>query len=156
MPRKRKVTARQILSDPKYNSILMASFINSLMRRGKKSVGEGILYDALDIVVERTGQDGVEVFQKAVDNVKPVIQVRPRRVGGQTYQIPVEVSPERRTALSIRWIIEYAKARNGKSMADKLAGELIDASRNEGGAVRRREDTHRMAEANRAFAHYRW
>lgn len=135
---------------------MMASFINSLMRRGKKSVGEGILYDALDIVVERTGQDGVEVFQKAVDNVKPVIQVRPRRVGGQTYQIPVEVSPERRTALSIRWIIEYAKARNGKSMADKLAGELIDASRNEGGAVRRREDTHRMAEANRAFAHYRW
>jgi len=156
MPRKRRVTGRQILPDPKYDSVLISTFINSLMRQGKRSVGERVLYRALDIVQERTGQDGLEAFQKAVENVKPVIQVRPRRVGGQTYQIPVEVPPERRSTLSIRWIIDYAKARSGKSMSEKLAGELIDASRNEGGAIRRREDTHRMAEANRAFAHYRW
>ena len=156
MPRKRKITARQVLPDPKYDSALVSTFINSLMRQGKRSVGERVLYDALDIVQEQTGQDALGAFQKAVENVKPVIQVRPRRVGGQTYQIPVEVPPERRTTLSIRWIIDYAKARSGKSMAEKLAGELVDASRNEGGAIRRREDTHRMAEANRAFAHYRW
>jgi small subunit ribosomal protein S7 len=155
MPRRRQVEKRQILPDPKHQNILVARFVNRLLKRGKKSVAEGIFYKAMDIIEKRTSQPGVDVFQKAVENVKPMVMVRSRRVGGANYQVPVEVRPDQRTSLSIRWLITFSQERSEKSMADRLAGELIAASNNEGGAVRRREDTHRMAEANRAFAHYR-
>jgi small subunit ribosomal protein S7 len=155
MPRRRQVIKRQILPDPKYHNIMVARFVNRLFRRGKKSVGEGIFYTAMEIIEKRTSQSGVEVFQKAIENVKPMVMVRSRRVGGANYQVPIEVRPDQRTSLSIRWLITFAQERSEKSMAERLAAELIAASNNEGAAVRKREDTHRMAEANRAFAHYR-
>ncbi|MSS71002.1 MAG: 30S ribosomal protein S7 [Candidatus Latescibacteria bacterium] len=155
MPRRRQVEKRQILPDPKYHNILVARFVNRLLRQGKKSIAEGIFYKAMDIVEKRTNQPGVDVFQKAVENVKPMVMVRSRRVGGANYQVPVEVRPDQRTSLSIRWLITFSQERSEKSMAERLAAELMAAANNDGGAVRRREETHRMAEANRAFAHYR-
>jgi len=156
MPRRREVTKREILPDPKYKNTLVAKFVNNVMRRGKKSVAEGILYGALDIIQERAKEDPLKLFEKSVGNVKPIIEVKSRRVGGATYQVPTEVRPERRTALAIRWLISYAKERSEKSMEEKLAAELMDAANNRGGAVKKREDVHKMAEANKAFAHYRW
>ena len=156
MPRKGVVTKREVAPDPKYKSVLAAKFINSLMKKGKKSVAQSILYDAFEIIRERTKQDPLELFKKAIENVKPVVEVKSRRVGGSTYQVPIEVRPSRSQALSIRWIITYARGRGEKTMAAKLAGELMDAANNRGAAVKKKEDTHRMAEANKAFAHYRW
>ena len=156
MPRRREVTKREILPDPKYKNTLVAKFVNNVMRRGKKSVAERILYGALDIIQERAKEDPLKLFEKSVSNVKPIIEVKSRRVGGATYQVPTEVRPERRTALAIRWLISYARDRSEKSMEEKLAAELIDAANNRGGAVKKREDVHKMAEANKAFAHYRW
>ncbi len=156
MPRKREVRKREILPDPKYHDKLVAKFINGLMRRGKKSVAERIFYRALDLIKEKIHSDPLKIFQQAMENVKPLIEVRPRRVGGATYQVPVEVRPERKTSLAIRWLISYAKQRPEKTMEEKLSAELIDAANNRGGAIKKREDTHKMAEANKAFAHYRW
>ena len=156
MPRKGLVTKREVTPDPKYGSMLSAKFINNLMKKGKKSIAQSIFYKSFDIIKERTKQDPLGVFQKALENVKPTVEVKSRRVGGSTYQIPTEVRPSRRQALSIRWIIRYAGERGEKTMASKLAGELIDASNSKGAAIKKREDTHRMAEANKAFAHYRW
>jgi small subunit ribosomal protein S7 len=156
MPRRREVTKREILPDPKYKNILVARFINKIMNRGKKSVAEGILYRALGIIQERAKEDPLKLFEKSVNNVKPIIEVKSRRVGGATYQVPTEVRQERRTALAIRWLITYAKERSEKSMEEKLAAELMDAANNRGGAIKKREDVHKMAEANKAFAHYRW
>jgi small subunit ribosomal protein S7 len=156
MPRRREVTKREILPDPKYKSTLVAKFINKIMNRGKKSVAEGILYRALGIIQERAKEDPLKLFEKSLNNVKPIIEVKSRRVGGATYQVPTEVRQERRTALAIRWLITYAKERSEKSMEEKLAAELIEAANNRGGAIKKREDVHKMAEANKAFAHYRW
>ncbi len=156
MPRKREVKKREVLPDAKYHDMMIAKFVNGLMRKGKKSLAEQIFYHALDIIKERTHADPVKTFGQALDNVRPMVEVRPRRVGGATYQVPVEVRPERKTALSIRWIVGYAKQRSEKTMEEKLAGELLDAASNRGAAVKKREDTHKMAEANKAFAHYRW
>ena len=156
MSRKRVISKREILADPKYNSSLAAKFINSLMRRGKKSVAQSILYDAMDIIREKTKDDPLGVFQKAMSNVKPIVEVKSRRVGGSTYQVPTEVKPSRSQALSMRWVISFSKARGEKSMAARLAGELMDAASGRGASVKKREDTHKMAEANKAFAHYRW
>ena len=156
MPRRREVTKREILPDPKYKNALVARFVNNIMKRGKKSVAEGIFYGAMDLIQKRTQEDPLKLFEKSVGNVKPVIEVKSRRVGGATYQVPTEVRPERRTALAIRWLISYAGERSEKSMQEKLAGELIDAANNRGGAIKKREDVHKMAEANKAFAHYRW
>ena len=156
MPRRYRPPRREVEPDLKYNSELVARFINRLMQRGKKSLAARIIYDAFDIIEERTQQNPLEVFRQAVENVTPALEVRPRRVGGATYQIPVEVRPERRTSLAIRWLVQTAQSRKGRPMAEKLADELIDASRNTGATVKKKEDTHRMAEANRAFAHYRW
>ncbi|MEW5723291.1 MAG: 30S ribosomal protein S7 [Thermodesulfobacteriota bacterium] len=156
MPRRREVPKRDIIPDPKYNSRLLAKFIQSLMRRGKKSTAERIMYRALDIIAEKTKEDPLKVFDKALEAVRPMVEVKSRRVGGSTYQVPVEIRAERRQALSIRWLISFAKSRGEKNMEAKLAGELLDASGGRGAAVKKREDTHRMAEANKAFAHYRW
>jgi small subunit ribosomal protein S7 len=156
MPRRREVPKREVLPDPVYNSQLVTKFVNVVMRAGKKTVAQGILYDALEIVRERSQDDPMKVFKRAIENVKPAVEVKSRRVGGSTYQVPVEVNPGRRLALSIRWIIANATARGEKSMKLKLAGELLDAAENRGGAIKKKEDTHRMAEANKAFAHYRW
>jgi small subunit ribosomal protein S7 len=156
MPRRREVTKREILPDPKYKNALVARFVNNIMERGKKSVAEGIFYGAMDLIQKRTQEDPLKLFEKSVNNLKPVIEVKSRRVGGATYQVPTEVRPERRTALAIRWLISYAGERSEKSMQEKLAGELIDAANNRGGAIKKREDVHKMAEANKAFAHYRW
>jgi small subunit ribosomal protein S7 len=156
MPRKGEVRKREILPDPKYHDLLIAKFINGIMRRVKKSSGEQIFYGALNLIEDRTHSDPVKVFKQAMDNVKPLIEVRPRRVGGATYQVPVEVRPARKTALSIRWIISFAKQRSEKTMEEKLSGELSDAANNRGAAIKKKEDTHKMAEANKAFAHYRW
>ncbi len=156
MPRKRLVTKREVTLDTKYESVLSAKFINNLMKKGKKSIAQSIFYKSFDIIKEKTKQDPLGVFQKALENVKPTVEVKSRRVGGSTYQVPTEVRPSRRQALSIRWIIKYAGERGEKTMAAKLAGELIDASNSKGAAIKKREDTHRMAEANKAFAHYRW
>lgn len=156
MPRRYRPPRREVEPDPKYNSELVARFINRLMHGGKKSVAATIVYDAFDIIEERTHRNPLQVFNQAIENVTPVLEVRPRRVGGATYQIPIEVRPERRTSLAIRWLIRTAQARKGRPMAEKLADELMDASRNTGATVKKKEDTHRMAEANRAFAHYRW
>jgi small subunit ribosomal protein S7 len=156
MPRKREVRKREILPDPKYHDTLISKFINGIMRRGKKSISERIFYHALDIIKEKMHSDPTKTFKQAMDNVKPLIEVRPRRVGGATYQVPVEVRPSRKNALAIRWIIGYAKQRSEKTMEEKLAGELIDAANNRGAAIKKKEDTHKMAEANKAFAHYRW
>ncbi|MGQ0722543.1 MAG: 30S ribosomal protein S7 [Candidatus Eiseniibacteriota bacterium] len=156
MPRRREVPKREPVSDPKFGSTMAAKFINSLMGDGKKSVAEGIFYRALDLVEERTGQSGLTVFKQAVSNVKPVLEVKSRRVGGATYQVPVEVRPERRQALAFRWIIGFSKARSEKSFPEKLSAELVAASKNEGASIRKKDETHRMAEANKAFSHYRW
>ncbi len=156
MPRKRVVEKREIIPDPKYKSVLVSKFVNSLMKDGKKSVAQSILYGAFDIIREKTKGDPLEIFQKAIENVKPLVEVKSRRVGGSTYQVPTEVRPSRSQALSIRWIISFARARGEKTMAAKLAGELIDAANGRGASIKKREDTHRMAEANKAFAHYRW
>ncbi len=157
MPRRREVPKRQILPDPLYHSQLVSKFVNVLMKDGKKSVAERILYDALETIKERTGEeDPVAVFQKAIDNVKPAVEVKSRRVGGSTYQVPMEVRPARKLALAMRWLILAAKGRSEKTMKLRLAGELLDAAENRGVAIKRKEDTHRMAEANRAFSHYRW
>ena len=147
---------REVLPDPKFASRLVAKFINIMMVRGKKSIAERIMYEALASVEERSKQESLKVFKTAIDNVKPALEVKSRRVGGSTYQVPVEVRQERRTSLSMRWIIGAARRRPERSMADKLAGEFLDASNNRGTAVKKREDTHKMAEANKAFAHYRW
>ncbi len=147
---------REVLPDPKYGSRLVAKFVNIMMIRGKKSTAERIMYDALAAVEDRTKQDALKMFKSAVDNVKPAVEVKSRRVGGSTYQVPVEVRPDRRTSLSMRWLIGAARRRPERSMADKLAAELLDAANNRGSAVKKREDTHKMAEANKAFAHYRW
>lgn len=156
MPRKRVVTKRQILPDPKYNNQMVAKFVSSLMRRGKKSVAQSILYGALEIIRQKVKEDPLAVFQKAMYNVKPLVEVKSRRVGGSTYQVPTEVKSSRSQALSMRWLISYASARGEKSMAARLAGELMDAASGRGTAVKKKEDTHKMAEANKAFAHYRW
>ncbi len=156
MPRRREVTKREILPDPKYKNVLVAKFINNLMRRGKKSVAEGIFYRALDLIQARAKEDPLKLFEKSVNNAKPLVEVKSRRVGGATYQVPTEVRTERRTALAIRWLISYAEERSEKSMEEKLAAELLDAANNRGGALKKREDVHKMAEANKAFAHYRW
>ncbi len=156
MPRKGPVPRREILPDPKYGSVLVAKFINCMMRDGKKSVAERIFYQALDIIGQKTGKNPLEVFEKAVENVKPIMEVKSRRVGGATYQVPIEVRPERRISLAVKWLIQSARARGEKGMVNKLANELLDAYNNRGGAIKKKEDTHRMAEANRAFAHYRW
>jgi small subunit ribosomal protein S7 len=156
MPRRRKVAPREILPDPKYGNILVTQFVSGLMRRGKRSLAERIMYRSLEIIEQKLGQPGLPIFQKAVNNVKPVIEVKSRRVGGATYQVPVEVRANRRTALAIRWIIGYAHQRPEHTMAERLAAELIAASKNEGASIKKKEDTHKMAEANKAFAHYRW
>ena len=156
MPRRRVVAKREILPDPVYNSQLVTRFINCILKKGKKSTAEGIFYGALDVIQQRTQDDPVKVFKRAVDNVKPQLEVKSRRVGGSNYQVPVEVRPERRTALGIRWIISYSRERSEKSMQEKLANEILDASALRGGAFKKKEDTHKMAEANKAFAHYRW
>jgi small subunit ribosomal protein S7 len=156
MPRRGYVAKREVLPDPVYNSQLVTKFINSFLRQGKKSIAERIFYGALDMIQKRTQDDPLKVFKRAVDNVKPQLEVKSRRVGGSNYQVPVEVTPSRQLSLSIRWLIEHSRARGEKSMMDKLAGELLDAANNRGGAIKKREDTHRMAEANKAFSHYRW
>jgi len=156
MPRRKAPAKRTILPDPKYKEVIVARFINGLMRRGKKSTAEHMLYDALDRIEAQTQQPGLEIFKKALENVKPLVEVKSRRVGGATYQVPVEVRPSRRTALAIRWLINYATDRSEHSMAEKLAAEMVAASKKEGSAIKKREDTHRMAEANKAFAHFRW
>lgn len=156
MARRNRAPKRHIEPDVKYNSQLVAAFINKLMSDGKKTVAARIFYDALDIVEGRAKKQGIDVFEQAVKNATPLIEVRPRRVGGATYQIPLEVRPERRRSLAIRWLVTSARSRSGKSMAEKLAAEFMDAANNQGATVKKREDTHRMADANRAFAHYRW
>ena len=156
MPRRRVVGQRKILPDPKFNSELLAKFINVVMVDGKKSISESIVYGALDIVAQKSGKEHLAVFEEALDHIRPSVEVKSRRVGGSTYQVPVEVRPSRRNALAMRGLVDAARARGEKSMAERLAGELLDASDNKGTAVKKREDVHRMAEANKAFAHYRW
>jgi small subunit ribosomal protein S7 len=156
MSRRHRAERREVLPDPKYGNVVVSRFMNSIMHDGKKSVAESIVYGAFDQIESKARQNPVNVFQSALDNVMPAIEVRSRRVGGATYQVPVEVRPERRQTLAIRWIIEAARGRSEKTMVDRLSGELLDASNNRGNAVKKREDTHRMAEANRAFSHYRW
>lgn len=156
MPRRYRPERRVVEPDLVYNSTLLAAFINNVMKRGKKSTAQRLVYDALELVRERTGREPLEVFEQAMRNVAPVIEVKPRRVGGATYQVPVEVPAHRRTSLAMRWLLTAARSRPGKTFSEKLASELMDAAQNTGNAVKRREDTHRMAEANKAFAHYRW
>ena len=156
MPRRRVADRREILPDPVYNSPLVTKFINGLMQGGKKSTAESIFYRAVQQLAERANDDALKAFKRAIDNVRPTVEVKTRRVGGANYQVPIEVAQERRGSLAIRWIVAAARARNEKTMTDRLAGELIDAVNNRGNAVKKREDTHRMAEANKAFAHYKW
>lgn len=156
MPRKGPIPKREVLPDPVYNSRLAARFINRLMYDGKKGVAEKIFYSALEQLGGKTSEDPIKAFEKALDNVKPFMEVKSRRVGGATYQVPMDVRPDRQVSLSIRWLINYSRARGEKGMVNKLSAELVDAFNNRGGAVKKREDTHRMAEANKAFAHYRW
>lgn len=156
MPRRRRVPKRQVLPDPKYGDALVTKFMNNVMKDGKKAVAEKIVYGAFDVIQDRTREDPVKVFRRALENVQPMVEVKSRRVGGSTYQVPIEVRPERQLALAMRWIIQYARQRGGRSMRDKLAAELMEASHSRGNAVKKKEDTHRMAEANRAFSHYRW
>ena len=157
MPRRREVPKREAPPDPIYNSSLVSKFISTVMHGGKRSTAEHIMYGSLDIIKDKTGDDPLKVFKKAIDNVKPALEVKSRRVGGSNYQVPVEVNPNRRLSLSIRWLVSFARDRgDGKTMQEKLANELLDAANLRGGAVKKREDTHRMAEANKAFAHYRW
>jgi small subunit ribosomal protein S7 len=156
MPRKGPVPRRDVLPDPIYNSKLVTRLINRMMLDGKRGVAQRILYDAFNLVQQRTGREPMEVFEEALKNIMPVLEVRARRVGGANYQVPVEVRPERRTTLGLRWLVEYSRKRGEKTMEERLAGEIIDAANNTGAAVKKREDTHKMAEANKAFAHYRW
>ncbi|GIW40121.1 MAG: 30S ribosomal protein S7 [Candidatus Binatia bacterium] len=156
MPRKGPVRPREVLPDPKFHDTQVAKFVNIVMQRGKKSLAEKIVYGAFDLVQQRAKEDALAVFRRALDNVKPSVEVRSRRVGGATYQVPMEVRPARRVSLAMRWIVQSARARHEKSMVERLAGELLEASVQRGAAVKKREDTHRMAEANKAFAHYRW
>ncbi len=156
MPRRRDVPKRRIPPDPKFHDLQLAKFTNVLMRDGKRSVAERVTYGALALVEQRIGEDGLKIFKRALDNVRPRVEVKSRRVGGATYQVPIEVRPDRGTALAMRWLIQHARARSGKSMSEKLAAEISDAAVDRGEAVKKREDTHRMADANKAFAHYRW
>jgi small subunit ribosomal protein S7 len=156
MPRKGNVPKRDVLPDPKFNDKVIAKLINKLTSDGKKSKAEKIIYGALESVEEKTKTESMKVFKKALENIKPILEVKSRRVGGATYQVPVEVRPDRKLSLALRWLVGYAKARSEKSMVEKLAGELIDASNSKGGSVKKKEDVHKMAEANKAFAHYRW
>ena len=155
MPRRYKPVKREILPDVRYNSVQVQSFINRVMKDGKKSLAVSLVYDALALIEERSKRNGLEVFEEAIKNVSPLMEVKPRRVGGATYQVPMEVTPERRCALATRWLLQSTRSRSGKSFPEKLAGELLDAANNTGSAIRKREDTHKMAEANRAFSHYR-
>jgi len=156
MARRRDSIKREVLPDPKYNSELVAQFVNVMMRSGKKSVSQRILYDSFEIIEQRSNEEGLVVFRQAINNAKPLLEIRSRRVGGATYQVPVDVRPARRTTLSIRWLIQAARSRNDKTMAERVAGEIIDAFNNQGGAMRKKDEQARMAEANRAFAHFRW
>lgn len=156
MPRRREIPEREIIPDSRYGSKLVAKFIRSIMRDGKKSTAESILYSAFDMIEAKTKEQPLKVFEQALENVKPMIEVKSRRVGGSTYQVPTEIRPSRRTALGIRWIIGFARSRSEKGMANKLAGELMDAAGNRGASIKKKEDTHKMAEANKAFAHFRW
>jgi small subunit ribosomal protein S7 len=156
MPRRGEISRRETEPDPKYNNVLVAQFINKLMTRGKKSIARRIFYTCCEVMEQRTNRNPVDTFEQAIRNVAPVLEVKPRRVGGATYQVPVEVSEERRLSLAMRWLLQTARGRPGKSMAEKLANELMDAAKGTGASIKRRDDTHRMAEANRAFAHYRW
>lgn len=156
MPRKGHVPKREVLPDPVYNDIAVTKLINKIMLKGKKGIAQKICYDAFDIIKEKTGRNPLEVFKDSLNNVMPVLEVKARRVGGATYQVPVEVRPERRQALGLRWIVNYARERNERTMKERLANEILDASNGMGGAFKRKEDVHKMAEANRAFAHYRW
>ncbi len=156
MPRKGPVTRRDVLPDPVYNSKLVTRLINRMMVDGKRGVSQTILYDAFSLIQERTGREPMEVFEEAMKNIMPVLEVRARRVGGSNYQVPIEVRPERRTTLGLRYLVQYSRSRGEKTMQERLAGEIMDAANNTGGAVKRREDMHKMAEANKAFAHYRW
>ena len=156
MPRRRRVEIREVQQDPVYNSTLVEKFVNSMMWQGKKTVAQGIFYDSMDKIRERSGDDPLKLFKKAVENVKPLLEVKTRRVGGANYQVPIEVPNNRRTSLAIRWIVTQARSRPEKGMPEKLANELNDAANMRGGAIKKRDDVHRMAEANKAFAHYRW
>jgi small subunit ribosomal protein S7 len=156
MPRRRVAEKREILPDPKYNSKLLSKFVNILLEDGKKSTAERICYGAFDLINKKTGNDPLKVFKTAIENVKPLVEVKPRRVGGATYQVPIEVRAHRRSALAFRWIINYSRGRSEKTMQERLAGELLDAYNNTGSSIKKKEDTHKMAEANKAFAHYRW
>ena len=156
MARRRDSIKREVVPDPKYNSELVAQFVNVMMRSGKKSVSQRILYDSFEIIEQRSNEEGLVVFRQAINNAKPLLEIRSRRVGGATYQVPVDVRPARRTTLAIRWLIQAARSRNDKTMAERVAGEIIDAFNNQGGAMRRKDEQARMAEANRAFAHFRW
>ena len=156
MARRRDSIKREVLPDPKYNSELVAQFVNVMMRSGKKSVSQRILYDSFELIEQRSNEEGLVVFRQAINNAKPLLEIRSRRVGGATYQVPVDVRPTRRTTLAIRWLIQAARSRNDKTMAERVAGEIIDAFNNQGGAMRRKDEQARMAEANRAFAHFRW
>ncbi len=156
MPRKGTVERRELAPDPVYENQLVQKFVNCLMFKGKKNVAQGIVYDAFEIIKQRANDDPLKIFKKAVDNVKPTLEVKTRRVGGANYQVPVEVNRNRQTSLSLRWLIGYARERGEKSMIERVAAELLDAANNRGGAIKKRDDTHRMAEANKAFAHYRW
>jgi len=156
MARRRRAEKRKLIPDVRYNDVVVTQFINYMMRRGKRTLAEGLFYDALDRIKDRTGQEGVEVFRTALRNVQPALEVKSRRIGGATYQVPIEIKPQRRMQLAMRWLIGFASSRPDKSMVEKLASELIAASKNEGASIKKREDTHRMAEANRAFAHCRW
>ncbi|MCW5827767.1 MAG: 30S ribosomal protein S7 [Deltaproteobacteria bacterium] len=156
MARKARAARREVLADPVYHSQIVTRFVNTIMVDGKKSVAESIVYGCFEQISQKSGQDPLELFRKALDNVRPAVEVKSRRVGGSTYQVPVEVRPERRTSLGMRWIIDYASSRSGRSMREKLAAEIMDAAANRGNAVKKREDTHKMADANKAFSHYRW
>src|SRR2546422_2387077 len=156
MPRRRRAVIREVAPDPRYNSTLVEKFVNSMMWEGKKNTAQGIFYDAMTKLQERSGDDPVKLFKKAVENAKPLLEVKTRRVGGANYQVPVEVNPDRRTSLAIRWLITYSRGRAEKGMIDKLSNELLDAANGRGAAIKKKEDVHRMAEANKAFAHYRW
>jgi small subunit ribosomal protein S7 len=156
MSRKHKAETRDVLPDPKYGDVLVTKFVNCLMYDGKKSTAENIFYGALDLVEQKTSEEGIKIFKKAMNNVKPAVEVKSRRIGGATYQVPVEVRPSRKQSLAIRWLREYSRERSGRSMVEKLADEIIDAANNRGGAVKKREDVYKMAEANKAFAHLKW
>lgn len=156
MSRKHQAPQREVLPDPKYNDVLITKTINTLMYDGKKSTAEAIFYAALDLVEKKTGEEGIKVFKKAINNIKPAVEVKSRRIGGATYQVPIEVRPNRKQSLALRWLRDYSRSRSGKTMVDKLADELIDAANNRGGAVKKREDVYKMAEANKAFAHLKW